>query len=220
MKQIKEIKTRKTIQSIMWWLLPFICIAGIYYHYLGYIVLSMMITFFILSAFKGRYWCGWLCPRGSFLERIVSKISMKNNIPEIFKNLTFRWIVFGCLMGFMIFRLIKTNGSLDKIGFVFVTMCILTSLIAIPIGIIFKPRTWCVFCPMGLLQGLIGKNKYLIKISNECKECGICKRACPVETSASTFKEIGKVRSIDCIKCLNCTMNCPKNAVCIENKKV
>ena len=36
--------------------------------------MAMMAFFLVLSAFKGRYWCGWLCPRGSFLERIFAPL--------------------------------------------------------------------------------------------------------------------------------------------------
>ena len=41
----------------------------------------------------------------------------------------------------------------DKIGMVFVTLCILTTSIAILFGVIISPRAWCSFCPMGTLKG-------------------------------------------------------------------
>ncbi|MCK5534993.1 4Fe-4S binding protein [bacterium] len=206
-------KNRRKIQLIVWWLLPIIIFGGIILPYTGYLVLGMMLSFLVLSVFKGRYWCGWLCPRGSFLETILVHISRKGKIPSFFKNIRFRWIVFFVMMSFMVLRLIQTGGAPEKIGFVFVTMCIITTVIAIPLGIIFKPRIWCVFCPMGTLQGLLGKDKNLLHISKDCTQCGICNKVCPIETSPSLFKNVGKVKSIDCLKCRDCKTNCLKEAL-------
>jgi len=176
---------RKNVQMVMWWLLPIIIFVGIWWHYIGYVVLAMMIVFLTLSVYKGRYWCGWFCPRGSFLERILKFVSMNAPIPSFAKNLVFRSAIFCGMIAFMLHRLIQTNGELDKIGFVFVIMCIATSIISIILGIIYNPRIWCAFCPMGTLQGLY----------------------------PGSFKESGKVSNFDCIKCSNCIEKCPRNAL-------
>ena len=212
-KNNEQINKRKIIQLIMWWFLPVIIIGGIFWPYLGYLVVAMVIFFLVMASFKGRYWCGWLCPRGSFLERILSLVSRKGKVPLFLKNMAFRWIVFILLMGFMVFRLIQTEGVWAKIGFVFVTMCLVTTVIAIPLGIIFKPRTWCAFCPMGTLQGMIGGRKHLLKISDECTKCKLCEKVCPIGTSPVSFKADGKIKSVDCIKCPDCSAKCPKKAL-------
>ncbi len=204
---------RKTGQMVMWWLLPIIIFVGIWWHYIGYIVLAMMIFFLTLSVFKGRYWCGWFCPRGSFLERILKFVSMNTPIPSFAKNLVFRSAIFCGMIAFMLHRLIQTNGDLDKIGFVFVIMCIATSIIAIILGIIYNPRIWCAFCPMGTLQGLLGREKYILQVSDACTECGLCEKVCPVNIDPGSFKKSGKVSNFDCIKCSNCIEKCPKNAL-------
>lgn len=213
MNTLKQLRRRKKIQSVMWWLLPVIIFGGLYWPYMGYLVLAMMIFFLILAGFKGRYWCGWFCPRGSFLERILGKVSRNARVPRLFKNMTFRWVVFSILMGFMLFRLISSGGNPAKIGFVLVTMCLITTVIAIPLGMLFKARAWCSFCPMGTLQGAIGTRKYLLGISDECTECGLCEKVCPVGTCASAFKDVGQVRSVDCLKCPECVVKCPVNAL-------
>jgi ferredoxin-type protein NapH len=209
----EKIRKRKRIQLIMWWLLPIIIFGGIFWPYIGYLVLCMMLFFFVLSAFRGRYWCGWFCPRGSFLERILVYISRNKKIPSFFKDMKFRWPVFYILISFMILRLIQSGGAAEKIGFVFVTMCTITTAIAIPLGIIFKPRVWCAFCPMGTLQGIIGRNKYLLSISADCVECGTCEKNCPIGTNPVAFKVTEKVKSIDCLRCPDCMVNCSKNAL-------
>lgn len=141
----------------MVWLLPLIVIGGLFYPLLGYLVVAMMAALLMISLFKGRYWCWNLCPRGAFLDIVMSKVSMNKTIPKAFAKDWFRWLVFLLFMGFLIFRIIRTGGNLIAIGGVFVGMCILTTVIAIVLGFITKHRGWCAICPMGTLQEKIKK---------------------------------------------------------------
>jgi ferredoxin-type protein NapH len=208
-----NVDKRKRTQLIMWWFLPVIIIGGIFWPYLGFLVLAMMLFFLVLSAFKGRYWCGWLCPRGSFLERVFAPLSPGRKIPRLFKNTSLRWGLLTVLVGFMVFRLIMSGGVLAKIAFVFVTMCIITTVLAILLGLAFKPRTWCAICPMGTLQGVIGRRRNLLKISPDCTECGTCGKVCPIGTAPSSMIREGAVSSLDCLRCPECTARCPKSAL-------
>ncbi len=47
------------------------------------------------AVFKGRFWCGNLCPRGNFYDNVVAKFSRKKKVPE-FLNPTFSeyWCLF------------------------------------------------------------------------------------------------------------------------------
>lgn len=147
----------KISQLIMVWLLPLIVIGGIFYPILGYLVVAMMAFFLTLAFFKGRYWCWHLCPRGAFLDIVVSKMSPDKPFPKIFTNITFRWFIFFVFMGFVVYRLIGTGGSLILIGSVFVGTCILTTVISLIMGVLTKHRSWCAICPMGTLQERIGR---------------------------------------------------------------
>ncbi|AQR90593.1 4Fe-4S binding domain protein [Clostridium saccharobutylicum] len=49
-----------------------------------------MIAPVIVSIFKGRFWCGNLCPRGSFYDNVVLKFSNKRKSPTFFKSYYFR----------------------------------------------------------------------------------------------------------------------------------
>jgi len=60
------------------------------------------------------------------------------------------------LMGLVAFRLLRTGGDLALIGAVFVTMCLVTTIISIVFGLVTKHRAWCMMCPMGFLQEKIG----------------------------------------------------------------
>ena len=150
---------RKLSQSIMVWFLPLIIIGGLFWPLLGYLVFFMMLFFLILSYFKARFWCANLCPRGSFLDSVLSKISMKRKTPALFLNSKFRWAVFVIFISIFIFQFIIVEKNIYAMGFVFVRICLITTLIAIIVGIPARERTWCVICPMGTLQSKIGSLK-------------------------------------------------------------
>ena len=147
----------KKTQLIMIWFLPLIVIGGLFYPMLGYLVLAMMVFFLTLAFFANRYWCWHLCPRGAFLDIVISKVNANKPLPGIFLKHWFRWLIFVSFMGFVIYRVISTGGNLLMIGAVFVSMCVITTLISIILGVVTKERGWCAICPMGFLQEKIGK---------------------------------------------------------------
>jgi polyferredoxin len=147
----------KKSQWIMVWLLPLIVIGGLFYPLLGYIVAAMMAFLLVLSIFTGRYWCWNLCPRGAFLDIVMSKLSLNRTFPRTFTKEWFRWAMLVLLTGFLVWRLIKSGGNLITIGAVFVMMCLVTTIIAIILGVATKHRSWCVICPMGFLQEKVNK---------------------------------------------------------------
>ena len=147
----------KKSQLIMIWLLPVIVIGGLFIPVLGYLVLGMMVFFSILSFFRGRYWCWNLCPRGAFLDIVLSRVSANKPVPKIFAKNWFRPIVFIIMIGVVTSRIIKTGGDWMLVGSVFVVTCVITTLMSVIIGIATRHRGWCVVCPMGYLQEKIGK---------------------------------------------------------------
>ena len=186
-----------------------VSIGGLWYPKLGYFLLIIFATLMIISPFRGRWFCGNLCPRGSFNDFIVKKLSLEKKIPKFFRSLWLRVPIFVIMMGFMVFRIISTDGTIDKIGIVFVSLCIVTTLIAIVFGIFIAPRTWCTFCPMGTLQRIFGANRYQIKLNEKkCVDCDVCKRVCPMQLKVNE-----KLIKPDCIKCRRCIETCPKNAL-------
>jgi ferredoxin-type protein NapH len=149
----------RKLQIFTVWLLPLIVIGGLSFPVLGYLVLGMMVVLLIMSFFKARFWCWNLCPRGAFLDIVLSKISRNKPLPGIFTKQWFRVLVLVLMMSFLVYRVIKTGGDLVLIGSVFVVMCIVTTIIAIVLGVITKHRAWCMICPMGYLQEKVAKLK-------------------------------------------------------------
>jgi polyferredoxin len=210
----KEALRRHVIQ---WCLLPIVLITigfGWKWPLLGFSVPIVMVAGIIGSIFNGRYVCGNLCPRGSFLDRIISKISRKKPIPAFFRNMFFRWAVFAVLMGLMIFRISQNYGDIYHWGKVFWLMCVITTGTGVILGVLIHPRIWCAFCPMGTMQNAIGGGKKQLGIDPEkCVECRKCEKVCPFALEIVKHKDSGKLDDRDCLKCYECLWVCPKKAL-------
>ena len=141
----------------MIWLLPLIIIGGLFIPVLGYLVVAMMAFLITLSFFKGRYWCWNLCPRGAFLDIVMSRFSLNRSLPKVFTRRWFRWSLLSLLMAIVALRLIRTGGDPVAIGMVFVIMCLVTTIISMILAIFMRHRAWCAVCPMGLLQETVSK---------------------------------------------------------------
>jgi len=214
--KIEEICCRKHSQLFMAILLPLVIVGGYFCPRLGFIVLGLITIFMILASKRGRFYCGWLCPMGAFHERFLSLLSLKKTILPIFKSSWFRWLLFFLMMSLMFSRLYMAWGDPKAIGGVFRMMWILSTGIAIGLGLYFKPRTWCTVCPMGSFQGISSRNTYLLTVEDTCVQCKKCLKVCPISTYPGSFKReegTGKVPSIECLRCSNCVKNCPKKAL-------
>ena len=186
-----------------------VSIGGIFYPKLGYILLLVFATLLIIAPFRGRWFCGNLCPRGSFVDFWLAPLSRRLRIPPFLRSMWIRVPIFIALMGFMIYRLLGTQGMVDRIGMVFVTLCIVTTSIAILFGVFLAPRTWCTFCPMGTLQRTLGRGRYLLTIDRErCIDCKRCRKVCPMQLPVNEIQDLP-----DCIKCGRCIQACPKDAL-------
>lgn len=87
-----------------------ISIGGIFYPKLGYFLLLVFATLMIIAPFRGRWFCGNLCPRGSFVDFWLAPLSRKVSIPHVLRSMWFRVPVFFVLMGFMISRILAPRA--------------------------------------------------------------------------------------------------------------
>jgi hypothetical protein len=60
-------RKRKIKQFVMAIIFLIILIGGWRYSLLGYFIPLCMLLGMGIGLFKGRKWCDWFCPRGSFL---------------------------------------------------------------------------------------------------------------------------------------------------------
>jgi ferredoxin-type protein NapH len=125
------------------------------YPLLGLAVPVVMVLGLTVSPFKGRWVCGNACPRGSFLDTVMSRLTMKRPLPVIFRSSAFKWTVVVVLMGLMMTRLLLSVHALTVIGRLFWVMCAVTSVVAIVLAVVYNHRAWCAMCPMGTIQGAL-----------------------------------------------------------------
>ncbi len=82
------------------------------------------------------------------------------------------------------------------------------------IGIFFKERFFCLFCPMLALISIFEKIGFvgLGKNVDSCIGCGNCQRACPVDIrQVHLEKDKEDVLTQDCMTCFKCVEACPQD---------
>lgn len=217
MKKNKEAPGRKILQWTMVPLVPLVIVAGYFWPYLGYIAIGFMALLFALVRFRGRYYCGWICPLGAFYDRVLAPVSRKKPMLPLFKQAWFKWLIFVLMLGLLATRLVLSGGDPEIIGATFVMMWTISTGFAVALGLLWKPRSWCSFCPMGTMQGLLAPKVRRIQVSEKCRQCGLCQKVCPVEINPGAFRDGGVVTDKDCLRCQNCVAACPHKALSLES---
>jgi ferredoxin-type protein NapH len=199
-----------------WMLAPIVVITialGWKYTWLGFAVPAAMLAGIAGGFLRGRYVCGNLCPRGGFFDRMIAPFAGNREIPAPLRSMPLRWGVFALLMGFMAWRLAANPTELNHWGFVFWSMCAITTGVGIVLALTFHPRSWCAVCPVGTLSNAIGGGRYQLIIDSACQECGKCERSCTFDLPIVQHKGAGVVQERDCLKCSVCAVSCPKGAL-------
>ncbi|MFH1198924.1 MAG: 4Fe-4S binding protein [Candidatus Omnitrophota bacterium] len=189
------------------------------YPLLGYFIPLCMLLGIGSGFLRGRKWCDWFCPRGSFFDAFIKPISPKKEIPKIFKGLPFRIGTLLFLMLMMILQIIKRWPDPYRIGMFFVILLTVTTILGTVLALIFHQRSWCCFCPIGLMANWAGRWRYPLRIDSKlCTECGLCYKACPIEIAPFKFKktDLEAVKHWDCLKCKLCVSACPKEALNLD----
>ena len=207
---------RKIKQLLMAIVFILILVFGWQYPLLGYFIPLCMLLGITIGLVRGRKWCDWYCPRGSFYDVLINNISPKRKIPAFLRSTYFRigFLVF--LMLIMTYNLVRRWPNPYQVGLFFVTLITITTVLGIILAIIFHQRSWCMICPVGTVVNLIGRNKRPLKINSDlCVECKLCAKVCPVQLKPYLYKGKGMqiVREGDCLKCGLCVFACPKKTL-------
>lgn len=103
----------------------------------------------------GKVHCSHYCPRGSFLGRFLDKISLNKSMPAEFRSKKVKNSILLFMVIMLLIALAKSYPSPIAIGFAMFRFMLVSTLVAVMMGIIYKPRAWCQVCPMGHTTAMI-----------------------------------------------------------------
>ncbi|MEW6187236.1 MAG: 4Fe-4S binding protein [Thermodesulfobacteriota bacterium] len=193
-------------------------VGGWLYYPLGYFLVFCMVMAMGIGLFKGRNWCDWMCPRGSFWDKYLNRMSREVKVPKVFRSLPFRLFWLGVLMTMLTVNLIPVWGDFYLMGRPFVLILTVTTVVGLILGVIYHQRIWCMFCPMGTMANWLGKGKKPLQVTSDCILCGSCEKVCRMQIYPGTFRDTGVVEHGDCLKCSYCVEVCPKQALSFYKK--
>jgi len=180
---------------------------------LGFTVPVAMVVGIGGSFLRGRYVCGNICPRGSFYDTLFRLIGGSRPVPSFLTSMRFRWGVLAILMSLMALQIAQNPGDPLHWGRVFWLVCLVTTAVGVALGLYYRPRTWCSFCPVGTMANAIGGDKDQLVIGASCKSCGVCEKSCPMDFSIVGHKAEGVLPNRDCLKCSSCVASCKVGAL-------
>ena len=132
-----------TVMVVGWWYPP---VALVAFALMG----------LVLFTGKRKKWCGSYCPRGSFLDMVMKRLSPKKPVPKWMTGETNLVHLTRCLPCYVQSSQILLTGlwndfSWWRFGVVAYRMCLITSLVALPLALWRNHRAWCSVCPVGNL---------------------------------------------------------------------
>ncbi len=190
-------------------------IAGWFYSLIGYFIPLCMAAGVGLAAVRGRKWCNWMCPRGSFADTYMKAISPGKKIPRWLRTTPVRAGVLAFLMAMLAFQILRHWPDPYAIGRFFVILLTITTVVGIFMAIFMHQRAWCSICPIGSLSSWVGKDRYKLKMDKDaCINCKLCAKTCPMQLAPQEMKEGDNMGFRgDCLKCGLCVKACPKEAI-------
>ncbi len=200
---------RRRGAALLWWGLPLFAIGGWFYPYLGFVMIFCMLAPVVVSTVRGRYWCGWVCPRGSFFDYVMGRFSRNKPAPQWLRSRNFRIGMLIFLMTMMAVQISNAWPDPQAIGRVFILLLTVTTVAGIGLALAYKPRTWCSFCPMGTMSSWFAHGKQALVVSDACRNCSACATLCPM---GLTPQQVDSTHA-DCIKCTICVTRCPPKAL-------
>lgn len=213
MNDVPAVVTGRRRQPLLGLILLLILVGGWFYPPLGYFMIFCMVMAMGIGIIKGRHWCDWMCPRGSFWDSFLGRFSRNAKVPGIFRSLSFRLLWLGILMTMLTVNLIPVWGDFYLMGKPFVVILTVTTAVGLVLGLVYQPRIWCMFCPMGTMANWLGRGKMLLAVDAGCIHCGACEEVCRMQINPGLYRETGFVKHGDCLKCSYCVEKCPQKAL-------
>ena len=128
-----------------------------------------------------------------------------------------RYITFAASLVFVSALFLEKVGTIERIMFwAFIVGNIAYYGIGIALAFLFKDnRAFCKYvCPITVfLKPMSYFSLMRVKCNKDlCINCGKCKRVCPMDVDVTDNSRRRK-NGTECILCMECVKNCPKNAL-------
>lgn len=91
-----------------------------------------------------------------------------NNLKEVVKLIWTFKVPWACTNTSMV------TPWVAQFAFGFYSMMLTSTILGIVTMLLYKPKSWCVYCPMGTMTQLISKAKYTNKSNTSCNSCSSC----------------------------------------------
>ncbi|MCX5816228.1 MAG: 4Fe-4S binding protein [Proteobacteria bacterium] len=208
-------KSRMSKQIVMGTFFLILLGGGWFFPLIGYFIPLCMVAGISMASVKGRKWCNWFCPRGSFADAYMKAISPEKKIPDWLRSLPVRIGVLAFLIGMLTVQIIRFWPDPYAIGRFFMVLLTITTAVGIILALVFQQRSWCYICPIGSMSNWVGKNRDQLAIDTEsCVSCKLCGKTCPMQLTPYEMKENQEMSfKGDCLKCGLCVVTCPKEAL-------
>lgn len=132
-----------------------VAVGGYFWPVVGLVVPGMMMLALILNAGRRRYFCSHACPNGRTYSGALPGLSKNRSTPRFLTEPGVRKILCAFMFFCVINFLARSGGGLANIGRVFWGMYLMATGLGFAFGLAYKPRSWCVVCPMGTLQDTV-----------------------------------------------------------------
>ena len=190
-----------------------------------------------VTLLAGRFFCGWMCAFGSFVEmfyRLGSRvfkrrIRVRPSVDRVLRGVKYVVLSVLVLLSILeisvstfspwdVFALLLTTGKLPNLALIFPGLLPASILLlAILLASIRIERFFCRYlCPIGAVFSVCSRVSIirLEKSSEACGNCKACSSACGMGVH---LQGIDVIRDGACIRCMKCVDICPKKNIGIRS---
>ncbi len=161
----------------------------------------------------GRGWCGYACWTAMVLDFLPFKVPQKPR-----KKIGWiRYITFALSLIFTAALFLAKAGNIERIMFwAFIAVNAAYYAAGIALAFLFRDnRAFCKYiCPVTVfLKPMSYFSLIRVKCdTDKCISCGKCSKVCPMDVDVTDNSRKRK-NGTECILCMECVRNCPKNAL-------